>query len=261
MMKKFDTDSNSNIPFIFSSDRHIDVECVVHIHATMEIVIVNKGILTMTVDGIEYDIPKGHGLFIPPFSPHTFHSKEPNLCHVLAFSEVLVPYFFDFVKKNSPTMHLFKLSAASQELSERLLPDKSNSADYITAEAVLAPLCHDIFLGCRFESRKVIFNDTFSKVIDYIESHYTEDIDLESVACATGAHPVTVSKIFSKSTGVGFHYYLQYQRCSHAAYLLKNKNMSISEVAYESGFGSIRSFNRAFSAVYGITPTQYRRNF
>lgn len=260
-MKKFDTDSSSKMPFIFSSDRHIDVECVVHIHATMEIVIVNKGTLTMTADGIEYDIPEGHGLFIPPFSPHTFHSKEPNLCHVLAFSEVLVPYFFDFVKKNTPTTHLFKLSASSHELSERLLPDRSNSADYITAEAVLAPLCHDIYLSCNFEPRKVFFGDTFSKVIDYIEAHYTEDIDLDSVARAVGTHPVTVSKIFSKHTGVGFHYYLQYQRCSHAAYLLKNRNMSISEIAYDSGFGSIRSFNRAFMFIYNTAPTKYRSLF
>lgn len=260
-MDRSDLDPGSNIPYIFSSDRHIDVECVVHIHATMEIVIVNQGTLTMTVDGISYDIPEGHGLFIPPFSPHTFHSKAPNLCHVLSFSEVLVPYFFDFVKKNSPTLHLFRLSKASEELSERLLPNKSNSADYITAEAVLAPLCHDIYMQCRFEGRKIVFGDIFSRVIDYIETHYTEDIDLERVAHAVGSHPVTVSKIFTKSTGVGFHYYLQYQRCSHAAYLLKNKNMSISEVAYESGFGSIRSFNRAFFAVYGLTPSQYRKEF
>ena len=260
-MKKFDTDSNSRMPFVFSSDRHTDVECVVHIHATMEIVIVNQGTLTMTADGIEYDIPEGHGLFIPPFSPHTFHSKEPNLCHVLAFSEALVPYFFDFVKKNSPSVHLFKLSDASRELSERLLPDKSNSADYITAEAVLAPLCHDIYTWCHFEPRKVFFGDTFAKVIEYIEAHFKEDIDLETVARNVGAHPVTVSKFFSKHTGVGFHYYLQYKRCSHAAYLLKNHNMSISEIAYDSGFGSIRSFNRAFSAVYNVTPTQYKKSF
>ena len=255
------TESAKQIPYIFLSERHIDVECVVHIHATMEIVIVNQGTLTMTADGKEYDIPEGHGLFIPPFSPHTFHSKEPNLCHVLMFSDVLVPYFFDFLKKNSPTLHLFKLSDASRELSERLLPNNSNSADYITAEAILAPLCHDIHTQCPFESRKIVFGDTFSRVIDYIEAHFTEDIDLNSVAYAVGTHPVTVSKMFTKSTGVGFHYYLQYQRCSHAAYLLKNKNMNISEVAYESGFGSIRSFNRAFFAVYNITPTQYRKTY
>lgn len=255
------SDSRENIHYIFSSERHIDVECVVHIHATMEIVMVNRGMLTMTVDGIVYDISEGYGLFIPPFSPHTFHSKEPNLCHVLCFSEVLVPYFFEFVKNNTPTVHLFKVSDASWQLSENLLPDYTNSADYITAEAVLAPLCHDAYTGCSFEPRKVVFGDAFSKVINYIEMHFIEDIDLDSVARAVGAHPVTISKMFSKHTGVGFHYYLQYQRCAHAAYLLKNRNMSVSEIAYDSGFGSIRSFNRAFSAVYNITPTQYRKTF
>jgi AraC-like DNA-binding protein len=125
----------------------------------------------------------------------------------------------------------------------------------------LAPLCRDVYVGCRFEPRKVVFGDSFSRIIDYVEAHFKEDIDLDSVARAIGAHPVTVSKLFAKNTGVGFHYYLQYQRCSHAAYLLKNTNMSVSDIAYESGFGSIRSFNRAFAAIYGVTPTEYRKAF
>ena len=255
------TESTRLSPYVFLSERHIDVECIVHIHATMEIVIVNKGTLTMTVDTKEYDIPEGHGLFIPPLSSHTFHSKEPNLCHVFIFSDMLVPYFFEFSQKNTPTLHLFKVSDTSRELSDRLLPDYQNTADRITAEAVLASLCHDVYSGCRFEPRPVSLGDSFSKITDYIKTHFTEDIDLERVARATGTHPVTVSKLFSKNTGVGFHYYLQYQRCSHAAYMLKNQNMSITEIAYESGFGSIRSFNRAFSAIYGVTPTEYRKTF
>ena len=49
-------ESAKEISYIFLSERHIDVECVVHIHTTMEIVIVNKGTLTMTADGKKYDI-------------------------------------------------------------------------------------------------------------------------------------------------------------------------------------------------------------
>lgn len=252
---------DKKLPFIFSSERHIDVECVVHIHATMEIVLVNEGILQMTVGNKEYDIPKGHGLFIPPFAPHTFKSVKPNLCHVLIFSEVLVPYFFEFVKEYSPTHHLFPISNASMALAESILPDYRNTADYIGAEAVLAPLCRDIYNGCRFVRRDRQSYDTISSVLDYIGAHFTERIDLEAVARATGHHPVTISKIFSKHTGVGFNYYLQYQRCSHAAHLIKTRDMSFSEIAYESGFGSIRSFNRSFSLIYGRTPTEYKNSF
>ena len=252
---------DKKIPYIFTSERHIDVECVVHIHASMEIVLVTEGTLKMTVDKKEYDIEKGHGLFIPPFAPHTFHSSKPNLCHVLVFSEVLVPYFFEFIKKNTPTNHLFAISETSMALTESLMPSHRNTADFIKAEAVLAPLCHDIYVGCRFEERKRPSDDAVSKVLDYIGAHFTENIDLDIVARAVGHHPVSISKAFSKHTGVGFHYYLQYQRCSHAAHLIKTSNMSFSEIAYESGFGSIRSFNRAFLTIYGKTPTEYKSAF
>jgi AraC-like DNA-binding protein len=43
--------------------------------------------------------------------------------------------------------------------------------------------------------------------------------------------------------------------------MIKNSDMNISEIAYDSGFGSIRNFNRAFMEVYNITPTKYRKSF
>jgi len=245
----------------FSSEHHVNVEYGVHIHAEMEIVTVNSGVLTMTVGTQEYDIPEGHGLIIPPFSPHSFHSKQTNLCHVFVFSEVVVPYFFEYINENIPTSHLFRVSDASMSLCDSLLPHKQNSADYITAEAVLAPLCRDVYVGCTFAPRTRDYSDIFSKMIDYIKLHFAENIGLEDVAHAIGAHPVTLSKTCSKSMGVGFHYYLQCQRCDHAANLLKASDMSVTEIALSSGFGSIRSFNRAFLQIYNMTPTEYKHLF
>ena len=46
--------------------------------------------------------------------------------------------------------------------------------------------------------------------------------------------------------------------CVYVAELITNTAMSLTEIAYESGFGSVRSFNRAFRGLYGITPGEYR---
>lgn len=257
-VEKCNVEKNSHF---FSSERHKNVEYGVHIHAEMEIVTVNSGVLTMAVDGREYEIPEGCGLIIPPFSPHAFHSKRTNLCHVFVFSEVVVPYFFEFIKENVPTDHLFRVSDAAAALCDCLLPHKQNSADYITAEAVLAPFCRDVYVGCTFAPRTRVYSDIFSKMIDYIKLHFAENIGLEDVAHAIGAHPVTLSKTCSKSMGVGFHYYLQYQRCAYAANLLRTSDMSVTEIALSSGFGSIRSFNRAFLQIYNMTPTEYKKLF
>ena len=96
------------------------------------------------------------------------------------------------------------------------------------------------------------------KILGYIDAHFREELTLETVARAVGVHPVTLSKSFSKLAGVGFHDYLQYSRCSYAANLIRTSELNLSEIAYESGFGSIRSFNRAFRTVFRVTPTQYR---
>ena len=251
-------DNEKSTRLLFASARHENVECAMHVHATMEIVLVTEGCLEMTVADRKYEIEEGQGVFIPPFVRHCFSSPSHNRCHVLMFSKELVRYFFEFSKGNLPTSHLFSVSPAGMRLAEELLPDADNTADYIRAEAVLAPLCYDVWQGCAFVEGKQAQDDTLTGIMEYMDRHFCEELTLESVARAMGVHPVTVSKLFVKQVGVGFHDHLQYLRCDHAARMIKTGDESFSQVAYESGFGSIRSFNRAFRALYGVTPTEYK---
>ena len=250
---------DGNISFLFSSIKHTDVECLMHIHMTMEIVIVTSGELNMTINGNEYTIPAGYGAFIPPLEPHTFHSPQANTCHVLMFSDEIADYFSKFTKEHYFNRHIFSVSSASTELVNRILPNETNTVEWISAIAVLAPLFYDITCGCKFSKRKTLFDETAYKIFEYVNKHFRNELTLDTVGSAVGVHPVTVSKIFTKQTGYGFSYYLQYARCSYAAKLIKIKKLTLSEIAYESGFGCIRSFNRAFLNVYGITPTEYKK--
>ncbi|MBQ3016820.1 MAG: helix-turn-helix domain-containing protein [Clostridia bacterium] len=245
-------------PLVFQSKRHTDVECITHLHAHLEIVLVTEGVLDMTISGKSYKIPAGCGTFIAQFEPHTFKSITKNECHVLMFSAELVGSFFDHIKKKCISSHIFAISDEALSIVNRLLPYESNKTDPITAEAILAPLCLDAYRGCSFEERPITAFDTAFKIFEYMFLHFKEEISLSSVAEALGIHPVTVSKSFSKYAGVGFNYYVQYLRCVYAAELITNTSMSLTEIAYESGFGSVRSFNRAFRGLYGITPGEYR---
>jgi AraC-like DNA-binding protein len=226
----------------------------------MEIIIVTDGELEMTVRGTKYAVPKGFGIFVPPFEPHSFHSVKTNICHVLMFSGELVSYFFELLKNHEPIRHIFAVSPQAFSLVDEILPNESNTADYISAQALLATLCRDIVVGCELKKRQTNQNDNLTSAMEYIVAHFFDEIELSDVAKATGQHPSTLSKAFSTKTGVKFNVYLQYVRCSHAAMLLKSRNMSIAEIAYTSGFGSIRSFNRSFKSIYRITPSQYRND-
>ena len=243
----------------FISARHYEEDCVRHLHPSLEIILVTEGVLTMEVSGREYIIPVGYGIFVPPFEAHLFRSQAGNRYHVLEFSGELVPYFFGYIGTHTPTSHIFAVSDACLDLAARL-PDTESGTDCIAAQGVLAPLCHEISEKCGFVPCDPRDDDACRRAIAYMCLHFTEPLSLFSVARAVGLHPVTLSKLFADRLGLYFHSYLQYLRASHALGLIRGGGRSLSEAAYRAGFGSIRSFNRAFLEVYGKRPSDCRPN-
>ena len=242
---------------IFVSARHVEENCILHLHPHPEIVLVTDGILEMTVKEKEYRIPPTYGIFVPPFAPHRFCSSRGNCYHVLEFAGELVPFFFRYIKTHEPTSHIFAVSPPSLALA-RATPNSRGEPDYIAAQGVLAPLCHEIAQKCGFISCDNRKEDICRDAVSYMWSHFTEPLSLATVAHAVGAHPVTLSKVLAARLGIHFHSYLQYLRCAHALGLIRTEVTPLTDIAYRSGFSSIRSFNRSFLTVYGKPPSAYR---
>jgi AraC-like DNA-binding protein len=213
----------------------------------------------MTIDGENYKITAGSGVFVPPFAIHSFHSPEPNTCQVLMFVKDLLPEFFDFLNKNQAQSYQFQYSPLSCQAVQMYLPNDTTELDIFHATAVLSPLVCDILDQCDFSPCPYRQDVLFYKTASYINDHFTEDITLKSVAQAIGIHPVTLSKLFAEKFRNSFPSYLNHLRCYYAATLLKTSNCTCSEISYQAGFGSIRSFNRIFFSFYGITPTEFRK--
>lgn len=251
---------NQDIGFLFASQRHIDVTCVRHLHPSSEIVIVTEGTLEMTVGNRKYSIRSGRGVFVSPFELHSFRSPNRNKCHVLLFSKELAGYFHEFLQDKEMTSHIFSLSEESLRLSERVLPDMRNNANYFTAQAVLSLLCLDIINSGSFVKKERCTDDVIAKALAYINHNFANDLSLEAVANHIGIRPVTLSKSFSKRIGENFNAYVHFLRCNCAADMIKRSSHTMSEIAYLCGFGSIRSFNRNFKSIYGITPSEYKES-
>ncbi len=244
----------------FSSERHTNVECVRHLHSHLEIIIVTEGVLNMRVSNSDYAINAGQGIFVSAFEPHEFHSPEYNKCTVLMFSRELVLNFCEFLQNKRTASHIFAVSDQSRALIERILPEKDSETGYFEVQAVLSPVCLDILQGCVFKEGNRVLEDSAERAFEYISTHFSEDISLASVARAVGLHPVTLSKTFSKKVGVSFNSCVQYLRCTHAATMIKSQSATFTEIAMACGFGSVRSFNRSFKTVYGVTPTEYKES-
>jgi two-component system response regulator YesN len=97
-----------------------------------------------------------------------------------------------------------------------------------------------------------------NEIRKFIDHNLAQDVSLQAIADHVFMHPVYVSKIYKLETGENLSDYIHLIRMDKAAYLLKNNQEKIYEIAALLGYQRPHSFNYAFKKHYQITPQEYR---
>lgn len=95
-------------------------------------------------------------------------------------------------------------------------------------------------------------------IVYYIYNNFKDDINLSSLSKHFGLSQNYLSTIIKASLGLSFLDFLQNIRLKYACTLLASTSMSVTDIAYASGFQSYRNFERFFRKHYRKSPTQYR---
>ena len=103
-------------------------------------------------------------------------------------------------------------------------------------------------------------NDIIVKTVMYISENFAEDISEKSVAKAIGVSAGHLSRVLSKQHNFGFAEILNSARAKEAKTLMETTDLSVSEVAFAVGFGSIRNFNRICKIYFNCTPKELRKS-
>lgn len=94
----------------------------------------------------------------------------------------------------------------------------------------------------------------------YMEDHLADDdLDLTRAATSINLSPNYCGKLFKRETGENFSEYLNRIRIERSKILLSGSNKRITEIAFETGYGSLEHFVRVFKGLAGVTPTEYRK--
>lgn len=97
-----------------------------------------------------------------------------------------------------------------------------------------------------------------SMVLDYLDTHYSENITLEEVASIANFSKFYFTRLFKQYTNQTFYDYLSARRIQAAEQMLILPNLPITEISLKSGFSSLSSFNRTFKRLKGCSPSEYR---
>ncbi len=100
----------------------------------------------------------------------------------------------------------------------------------------------------------------WNRLLQYVNEHYSEHISLAKAACITGLDICSFAAFFRKSVGINFVDWIREVRVEKAIELMKARDFSIPEIAYEVGFGDLRMFGRAFKKHTLKTPSEFKKS-
>jgi AraC-like DNA-binding protein len=93
----------------------------------------------------------------------------------------------------------------------------------------------------------------------WIDAHSHRSIDLEDAAAEADISPFHFLRLFANVLGVTPHQYLVRSRLRHAARRLADEDSSITDIAYDVGFGDLSNFVRTFHRAAGVSPLRFRQ--
>lgn len=237
------------------------LSCEKHFHSNIELIFVLDGEATAIVNKKTYNLKKNDLCLILGYEEHEFVVDDFCNCYNLIIPEFMIRSFLAFIDKRTLVTHIFPPNEFSliieSCLRNLLLPNHPlASKGYIYT--ILGHILHLAeFEYDHFSSGE---KTVVTTAIEYINSNYLENITMESLAARVGYSTANFSTLFNKVVGCGFKDYLNNLRINHANYLFSQGENNILNVAINSGFNSIRTFNRVYKNKMGVTPRDYLNN-
>jgi len=106
---------------------------------------------------------------------------------------------------------------------------------------------------------KIQYAEKFADVCNYINEHYTEALSVDDAAAYIGFSKFHFCRLFNEFVGCTFHDYVINCQLAHAQRLISSFSIPITDVALQSGFSSLPTFNRIFKKKKQCTPSEYRK--
>jgi AraC family transcriptional regulator, melibiose operon regulatory protein len=111
----------------------------------------------------------------------------------------------------------------------------------------------------QFSARNRLNMNKAEQLAGFVAQHCTEKLGAEDMGRAVNLHPNYAMAVFKSTFGITLNEFLTQQRISHAQRLLATTDSKITEIALNSGFGSVSRFNAAFQAACTCSPSAFRQ--
>ena len=251
---------------------------VQHYHDSYEIYLQTGGERYLFLDETCYYLQPGDLYILKPFTLHYTESKELNYYqrYVMNFKEDYLDELLSASEKalllgrlNTGIFHLSKEQTAFMETQLKLLrsfcinhgflAERTRQAGLLCLLSSLSDLLKEQQIAKQLSNAPNIQPEII-QAIHYMNQHYMEDLNLDTTALAVHMSKYHFCRMFHQTTGATFLDYLYNIRLTKVHQMLLNSSLSLSDIAQRTGFTSTAHLSRHFSAVYGMSPREFRAN-
>lgn len=245
-------------------------EGLLHWHREIEIIAAEHGEALFYIDGAEYRLSPGDVLVIPPCALHRYTVPEAGagymcICfdaHLLCDAELVgglldggVTLFPYIPRTDADAPYLFSLaadafSACGGHAAGRELKTVGSLMLFFSVVKARG--------GVRTSSSPASDRRFCMSVLGFIADNYQRPITSRDAAEFTYMSASYFCRSFKRNFGIKFSLYLLSYRIERAKLLLKDGQMSVSEVAEHVGFSDFSYFGKIFKQSTGVTPRMYR---
>lgn len=239
--------------------------CRPHLHYHIELVYMLEGRALGYVDSTEYVIEGGDVFIAFPNQLHQFISEGPEKYVLFILSPDLIPELNRVFSEQQPASALLKNAGRNPLLLELLtIAAKENDPGVqwrdTVIRGVMLAFFGELFRLMPLIAHKAGSSHVLQSVLNYCARNFNRDLSLGMLEEELHISKYYISHLFSDRLKIRFNDYVNALRVSDACRLLRQTDLGITEISERVGFGTMRTFNRAFSRQMGMPPSAYRRS-
>nr|WP_240547854.1 AraC family transcriptional regulator [Paenibacillus lignilyticus] len=263
---------------VFQSLRNNDLFINWHYHREIELLLVITGELDVNIEDECIKLQTGDIALIGARQLHRDRSMSSPLNYIVLqfdleqfIDQSSMPYMRFFSETKNPLSranYIFQENeSARAEASEciRGVLQEVTTKQSGYELAVSMYIKKLLLLLIRGDSRKVLADhDDFDRarlrgVIDYVEEHLTDRIQVEEVSKLANMSYYYFVKFFKKAIGMSFTEYVNYRKIKWAERILLTKDLSVSEVGDRIGMPNMAHFYKMFKKYNDCSPKQFQK--
>ena len=251
----------------------------IHWHDDIELTLVFDGEVNCNVNGITTKIQKGEGFIVNARQMHCTLPNPKEECYfvcVLLHPMLLCPtpaYEQDFIlpvihNDSMPFVFLDPNTPWQQDIIEQIYfidQCKEQSAMPLKIQSAFSMIWSLLYENLPPENSIPASKNgdlmTVRNMVSFIQKHYTQKITLSDIALSGAVGQSKCCKLFSKYFRQTPNTYLNQYRLNKSLELLRNQDMSVTEIALSVGFSGASYYAEIFRKCFGKSPTEFRKDY